>query len=137
MPDRNTIDSLFCIEELTSAEEHYRRNRKYSEEETENSKSWMICLNRNQEPENWSKIKEKTLPLAYKFIPSELRNQLWPALFENKLVLSNRLFIELVGKWERGWLIKQNESQMARGIRRSVHGKPEEETGNGYGWGTK
>lgn len=38
------------------------------------------------------KFKEKTFELAKKGIPNDLREQLWPIIFENKLGTTNTLY---------------------------------------------
>jgi len=77
------------------------------------------------------KFKEKTQSLIKKYIPKELRGKVWPVLLENKLGMTNCLYIHLLGRREKGWVCEKVRKQIDKDIKRSFYGKTQYETKTG------
>lgn len=70
-------------------------------------------------------------PLMKKFIPKELRNQIWSQLVENRLGMANALYISLLERRAKNWVCPKVRQQIDRDIKRSFYGKTQYETRTG------
>ena len=77
------------------------------------------------------KFKEKTQTLIKKYVPKELRGKVWFALVENKLGMTNSLYIHLLERKSKNWVCEKVRKQIDKDIKRSFYGKTKYETSTG------
>ena len=66
-----------------------------------------------------------------KFIPKELRNKVWSLVIENKLGMTNSLYINLLERRNKNWVCEKVQQQIDKDIKRSFYGKTQYETKTG------
>lgn len=69
------------------------------------------------------RFKEKSTSLIKKFVPKELRGKIWAVCIENKLGMTNALYIQLLERRAKGWVCEKVRIQIDKDIKRSFYGK--------------
>ena len=74
--------------------------------------SWIKAIDFYANDIKPDKLREKTVTLVKKFIPHELRTKVWPLAFENRLGITNGLYIELLEKRTQKWVTQKVVNQI-------------------------
>jgi hypothetical protein len=75
------------------------------------------------------KFLKETTPLLKKYygMPHTYRNKVWPFITEDRLGISNALYIELLERRSKGWVAENIKLQIERDILRSFNGEGSKE----------
>jgi hypothetical protein len=85
--------------------------------------AWNKLLEQYGSEQKASKFREKSAGIIKKSIPRQQRGRCWGLLVENRIGMSNGLYLQLLERREKGWVCEKVRVQIEKDIRRSFYGK--------------